>query len=55
MFSDQIGTISSVLRKLHFISTAEQQSILNAFVQQYVFAAQEEGQLRAIEFNQLME
>lgn len=42
MFSDQIGTINPVLRKLHYVSTNEQQTILNAFVQQYVFSTQEE-------------
>lgn len=42
-FSDQLGTINNVLRKLQYISTAEQQAVLNGFVQQYVFAVQEEG------------
>lgn len=42
-FSDQVGSTNVVLRKLHYISTASQQAVLNGFVQQYVFSAQEEG------------
>lgn len=43
MFSDQLGNINNVLRKLQYISTPDQQAVLNGFIQQYVFATQEEG------------
>lgn len=42
-FSDQVGSTNVVLRKLHYVSTTSQQAVLNGFVQQYVFSAQEEG------------
>ncbi|XP_055322653.1 cohesin subunit SA-1 isoform X2 [Sitodiplosis mosellana] len=42
IFSDVLGTINPVYKKLHYVSTAEQQAVLNGFVQQYVFATQEE-------------
>lgn len=42
-FSDQLSTINPMFRKLHYISNAEQQAALNGFVQQAVFAIQEEG------------
>lgn len=48
MFSDHIGSTNPVLKKLHFVSTSEQQAILNLFVQQYVFSAQEEGLYRLL-------
>lgn len=42
IFSDQIGNTNPILRKLNYISTAAQQSVLNGFLQQYVFSPQEE-------------
>lgn len=42
-FSDQLGLINPVCRKLHYVSNADQQAVLNGFVQQHVFAIQEEG------------
>lgn len=42
IFSDVLGTTNPFYKKLHYVSTAEQQAVLNGFVQQYVFATQEE-------------
>lgn len=43
VFSDMLGSINPIYKKLHYVSTAEQQAVLNGFVQHYVFAIQEEG------------
>lgn len=43
IFSDLLGNINPLFKKLHFVSTLDQQAVLNGFVQQYVFAVQEEG------------
>lgn len=46
IFSDVLASINPIYKKLHYISTAEQQAVLNGFVQHYVFATQEEGLCR---------
>lgn len=43
IFSEVLGSINPIYKKLHYVSTAEQQAVLNGFVQHYVFATQEEG------------
>lgn len=43
IFSDLLGNVNPLFKKLHFVSTLDQQAVLNGFVQQYVFAVQEEG------------
>lgn len=43
IFSDMLGTINPIFKKLHYVSTADQQAVLNGFVQHYVFLSQEEG------------
>lgn len=43
IFSDQLGLVNPLFKRLHYVSTSDQQSVLNGFVQQSVFAVQEEG------------
>lgn len=43
IFSDLLGNVNPLFKKLHFVSKLDQQAVLNGFVQQYVFAVQEEG------------
>lgn len=38
------SNVNTALKKLQYVSTADQQAVLNNFVQQYVFSAPEKGE-----------
>lgn len=42
-FADQLSNTNPNLKELEYVASAEQQQVLNEFVQKYVFSTHQEG------------